>query len=74
MLVALTFVSAIDQTDRFRSSRLVGAHFGLAPKKYQSGETDRTGRISKIGDVCVRTALYEGANVILTHPVRGSDL
>lgn len=74
VLVALTFVSAIDQADRFRSSRLVGAHFGLTPKKYQSGETDRTGRISKIGDVGVRTALYEAANVILTHPVRGSDL
>lgn len=74
VLVALTFVSAIDQADRFRSSRVVGAHFGLTPKKYQSGETDRTGRISKIGDVGVRTALYEAANVILTHPVRGSDL
>jgi transposase len=53
---------------------MVGAHFGLTPKKYQSGETDRTGRISKIGDVGVRTALYEAANVILTHPVKGSDL
>ena len=74
VLVALTFVSAIDQTERFRSSRMVGAHFGLTPKKYQSGETDRSGRISKIGDVGVRTALYEAANVILTHPVRGSDL
>jgi transposase len=74
VLVALTFVSAIDQADRFRSSRTVGAHFGLTPKKYQSGETDRTGRISKIGDVGVRTALYEAANVILTHPVKGSDL
>jgi transposase len=74
VIVALTFVSAIDQADRFKSSRMVGAHFGLTPKKYQSGETDRTGRISKIGDVGVRTALYEAANVILTHPVKGSDL
>lgn len=73
-LVALTFVSAVDQAERFRSSRSVGAHFGLTPKKYQSGETDRTGRISKIGDAGVRSALYEAANVILTHPVRGSDL
>jgi hypothetical protein len=36
------------------------------PKKYQSGETDVTGRISKIGDGGVRTALYEAANAILT--------
>jgi len=61
VLVSLTFVSAIDESDRFRSSRMVGAHFGLTPKKYQSGETDYTGRISKIGDVGVRTALYEAA-------------
>jgi transposase len=52
----------------------VGAHFGLTPKKYQSGETDITGRISKIGDGGVRTALYEAANVILTRPVKGSTL
>jgi transposase len=73
-LVALTFVAAIDETGRFRSSRMVGAHFGLTPRKYQSGETDYTGRISKIGDVSVRTALYEAANVILSRPIRGSDL
>ncbi|MFS8111265.1 IS110 family transposase [Rhizobium jaguaris] len=74
VLVALTFVSAVDAPERFRSSRAVGPHFGLTPKKYQSGETDYSGRISKIGDVGVRTALYEAANVILTRPVKGSDL
>jgi len=73
-LVALTFVAAVDDPERFRSSRAVGPHFGLTPKKYQSGETDYTGRISKIGDAGVRTALYEAANVILTRPVKGSDL
>jgi transposase len=73
-LVALTFVAGIDEAGRFQSSRMVGAHFGLTPRKYQSGETDYTGRISKIGDVSVRTALYEAANVILSRPIRGSDL
>src|SRR5689334_5826625 len=74
VLVALTYTAAIDDPARFRSSKAVGAHFGLTPKKYQSGETDITGRISKIGDASVRTALYEAANVILTRPVRGSLL
>ena len=74
VLVSLTYVSAIDEPERFRSSRMVGAHFGLTPKKYQSGETDYTGRISKIGDASVRTALYEAAQVILTKPVKGSNL
>ena len=74
VLVALTFVAAVDDPERFRSSRAVGPHFGLTPRKYQSGETDYTGRISKIGDAGVRAMLYEAANVILTRPVRGSDL
>jgi transposase len=73
-IVALTFVAAVDDPARFRSSKAVGAHFGLTPKKYQSGETDVTGRISKIGDAGVRTMLYEAANVILTRPVKGSLL
>ena len=47
MLVALTYVAAIDDPARFRSSKAAGAHFGLTPKKYQSGETDVTGRISR---------------------------
>jgi transposase len=70
-IVALTYASAIDDPARFKSSKTVGAHFGLTPKKYQSGEIDYTGRISKIGDSSVRTALYEAAHVILTKPLRG---
>jgi transposase len=73
-IVALTYASAIDDPGRLRSSRAAGAHFGLTPKKYQSGETNVTGRISKIVDGGERTALYEAANVILTRPVRGSTL
>jgi len=63
LLVALTFVAAVDAPERFRSSGAVGPHLGLTPKKCQSGETDHSGRISKIGDGSVRTALYEAANV-----------
>jgi transposase len=74
VIVALTFVAAVDDPGRFRSSKAVGAHFGLTPKKSQSGETDVTGRISKIGDAGGRCALYEAANVILSRPVRGSAL
>jgi len=73
-LVALTFVAAIDDPTRFRSSRQVGAYYGLTPSRYQSGETDVSGRISKIGDHGVRMMLYEAANVMLTRPVKGSAL
>jgi transposase len=70
-IVALTFASAIDDPSRFTSSKQVGPHFGLTPKKYQSGETDYTGRISKMGDASVRTALYEAAHIMLTKPLKG---
>jgi transposase len=52
-IVSLTFASAIDDPGRFTSSKQVGAYFGLTPTKYQSGETDINGRISKIGDASV---------------------
>jgi transposase len=70
-IVALTYASAIDDPGRFKSSKRVGAHFGMTPKKHQSGETDYTGRISKIGDGSVRTALYEAAHIMLTKPLKG---
>jgi transposase len=70
-IVALTYASAIDDPARFRSSKRAGPLFGLTPKKYQSGETDRSGRISKIGDASVRAALYEAAHIMLTKPIKG---
>jgi transposase len=74
VIVALTYVSATDDPGRFTSSKAVGPDSGLTPKRYRSGETDVTGRISKTGDAGVRAALYEVANVILTRPVKGSTL
>ena len=73
-LVAVTFKTAVDDPGRFRTAKAVGAHFGLTPKRYQSGETDVTGGISKAGDAMVRTALYEAANVMLTRTNRVSAL
>ena len=70
-IVALTYAGAIDDPARFKSSKQTGAHFGLTPKKYQSGNTNITGRISKIGDAAVREALYQAAHVMLTKPVKG---
>jgi transposase len=70
-IVALTYASAIDDPARFKSSKQTGAHFGLTPRKYQSGETDVSGRISKIGDAAVREVLYQAAHVMLTKPLKG---
>jgi transposase len=65
-LTALAFTAAIDDPSRFRRSRDLGAYLGLVPRRYQSGEIDYTGGISKVGDRRVRTLLYEAANVMLT--------
>ena len=73
-VTALAYCSAVDIPERFPRSRAVGAHFGLVPRKYQSGTTDRNGRITKAGDALVRTALYEAANVLLTRVTRWSPL
>ncbi len=73
-IVGLTYAAAIDDPARFSSSKTVGAHFGMTPKRYQSGETDVTGRISKTGDKSVRAMLYEAAHTILTKPVKGGAL
>ena len=73
-VVALTFVAAVDDPARFRRSKDVGAHFGLTPKRHQSGETEVVGGITRVGDASVRVALYEAANVLLTRGARFSSL
>ena len=73
-IVAITFKSGIDDPTRFKRSRDIGPHFGLTPRKDQSGELDVTGSITKVGDRMVRTALYEAASVMLTRTVRMSPL
>ena len=73
-IVAITYKSALDDPNRIKKSRNAGPLFGLTPKRYQSGETDVTGVISRVGDAMVRTALYEAANVLLSRVTRFSAL
>jgi len=73
-LVAVTFEAAVDDPGRFRTAKAVGAHFGLTPERYQSGETGVTGGISEVGDATVRTALQEAANAKRTRASRASAL
>ncbi len=73
-LTALAFRATIDRPDRFRRSRDVGAHLGLTPRRYQSGETDVQGRISRCGDELARTALYEAAHSLLIRGTKWSAL
>ena len=73
-LVAITFKSAVDDPHRIKKSKAAGALFGLTPKKYQSGELDVTGGITRIGDQMVRSTLYEAAHTLLSRLTRFSAL
>src|SRR3954468_6310751 len=73
-VVALTYRATVDAPARFRNSKAVGAVFGLTPSKYQSGESDRTGGISRCGDEMMRTMLYEAAQVLLLRSKKWSWL
>ena len=73
-VVALTFRATVDVPARFRNSRAVGAVLGLTPCRHQSGESDRTGAISKCGDEMMRVMLYEAAQILLVRSTRWSWL
>jgi transposase len=74
VITAAAFVSAIDDPTRFAQSADVGAYLGLTPRRYQSGEVDRGGRISKCGDRQVRSYLFEAAKGLLWRTKRRSAL
>ena len=73
-ITALTFKAGVDDPTRFKRSRTVGAHFGLTPRRFQSGEMDNPGRISRCGDRDVRSALYTAANALMTRSSKWSAL
>jgi transposase len=73
-VVALTYRVTVDVPARFRNSKAVGAVFGLTPAKYQSGQNDRTGAISRCGDEMMRMMLYEAAQSMLVRAVKWSWL
>ena len=74
VLISLAYVATIDDPQRFAKSRNVGAHLGLAPRRFQSGEMDRRGSISQTGDALLRHYRYEAAGVLLTRTQRWSTL
>ena len=74
VVIALAYTAVIDDPARFRRSVSVGAYLGLTPRRYQSGEVDTTGHISKCGDSLLRGYLYEAAAVLLYRDGRASIL
>ncbi len=73
-VVALTYRATVDVPARFRNSKAVGAVFGLTPSRYQSGEINRPGAISRCGDEMMRAMLYEAAHIMLVRLAKWSWL
>jgi len=73
-VVALTYCATVDVPSRFRNAKAVGAAFGLTPSQHQSGESNRTGGISRCGDEMIRTMLYEAAQILLMRSTKWSWL
>jgi len=73
-LVALGFIATIDDAGRFRRAADVGAYFGLTSRRWQSGEVDYSGRISKCGDARMRSLLFEAATCLILRVRRFSPL
>ena len=73
-ITALAYRSGIDLPARFGKSRGIGAYLGLTPRKYASGEVDRSGRIRKCGDAMLRSLLFEAALRVLRRGKRWSAL
>ena len=73
-ITALAYVAAVERPEEFQNGRAVSAWVGLTPARYQSGQIDYSGRISRQGDVHLRTYLYEAANTVLTRSRADSAL
>jgi transposase len=67
-------VAVIDDPKRFQNARQVGAYAGLTPRRYQSGQMDRSGRISKAGCGKLRKLLVEIAWGMLQHNTHGREV
>jgi transposase len=74
VVVALAYMTGVEDPARFKRSSSVAAYFGMTPRRYQSGEVDHAGRISKCGDGMVRGLLFEAAKVLLSRSTRPSAL
>lgn len=69
-LTATTFVLTLENHQRFKQSRTVGAFVGLAPRRDQSGESDKQKGISKEGNGYLRELLVGSAQYILGPLIR----
>jgi transposase len=64
-VTALAYTATVDNPARFKRSTDVGAYLGLTPRRYQSGDVDCAGAVSKCGDRLTRSLVFEAAGTLL---------
>jgi transposase len=60
-------VAVIDDASRFKSARKVGSYVGLVPRLFASGQSSRSGRITRAGNSLLRKLLVEVSWVCLRY-------
>jgi transposase len=73
-VTAMAYVAALEKPDFFKRSRAVAAWLGRTPLRFESGEVEYDGHISRRGDRQLRALLYEAAVVLLTRVRKDSAL
>jgi transposase len=74
LICSLTYVLTLEEPERFRRSRAVGAYLGLVARQRQSGEQQPQLHITKAGDLALRSVLVQSAQYILGRYGPDSDL
>lgn len=64
-LIAAAYVLTLDRPDAIQHSRQAGAFLGLRPRQRQSGDREPQHRISKTGNVYLRSLLVQAAHYVL---------
>ena len=69
-ITAVTILAEIVDHGRFADAEKLASYAGLVPKHHNSGETTRTGSITKRGSVWLRRAMVKAAFVAVRHDAR----
>ena len=72
-ITASALVATVGDAHEFRNGRQFAAWLGLTPRQYSTGGNSRLGRITKRGDVYLRTLLIHGARSELMYTARRND-
>ena len=72
-ITASAYVASVGDAKSFKNARQVPAWLGMVPRQDGTGGKAKLGRISKRGDVYLRTMLIHGARSVIAQIERKSD-